>query len=90
MADQTPNSLMKIDTPVTARYGKKQIGIFLFSGTAVVGLFSLLSKHPHNTPLVISCLFSMFAIVGIVYKCARSGNAIYERKQRELSRLKIL
>jgi len=90
MTDQTPNSLMKIDTPVTARYGKKQIGIFLFSGTAIVGLFSLLSKHPHDTPLVISCLFLMFAIVGIVYKCARSGNAIYETETKGAFKVKNL
>lgn len=77
MTDQTPNSLIKIDTPVTARYGKKQIGIFIISGTSVVGLFSTISKHPHNTPIVISCLLSMFIIVGLVYTCARSGSALY-------------
>lgn len=48
MADSTPNSLIKIDTPVTARYGKKQIAVFMVSGFAVVSLFSLISKHPHK------------------------------------------
>lgn len=78
MADQTPNSLIKIDTPVTARYGKKQIGIFLLAGTTNVGLFSLLAKHPHNTPLVIGCILSIFLITGLVWKCARSANVLYE------------
>jgi hypothetical protein len=78
MTDNTPNSLIKIDTPVTARYGKKQIGIFIVSGTIVVGLFGVISNHPHDTPLVIGCLISMFSIIGLVYMCARSGTALYE------------
>jgi hypothetical protein len=78
MADSTPNSLIKIDTPATARYGKKQVGIYIVSGSLIVVLFDIISKHPHNTPLVIGCLVSMFLIAGIVFKCARTQNAIYE------------
>jgi len=77
MASETPNSLIKIDTPVTAKYGKKQIAIFLVSGTVIVLLFEQISKHPHNTPLVVGCLVSMFAIAGLVWACARSGTALY-------------
>jgi hypothetical protein len=78
MADSTPNSLIKIDTPITARYGKKQIAVFIVAGSIVVTLFSLISKNPHNNPLVIGCLLSIFIITGLVYKCARTHNAIYE------------
>lgn len=78
MADNTPNSLIKIDAPVTARYGKKQIGIFVLAGTTIVFLLDLISRNPHNNPLVIGCITAAFAIAGTVYKCARSKNAIYE------------
>jgi hypothetical protein len=78
MADSTPNSLIKIDTPVTARYGKKQVAIYIVSGTMEVMLFSAISKHPHNNLLVISCIIFMFAIAGLVFMCARSQNALYE------------
>ncbi|HPT82223.1 MAG TPA: hypothetical protein PLI46_13780 [Methanosarcina thermophila] len=88
MADSTPNSLIKIDTPVTARYGKKQIAVFMVSGFAVVSLFSLISKHPHNNPLVICCLLSIFTIVALVYKCARSKNAIYDTELKTMFRAK--
>ena len=88
MTNQTPNSLIKIDTPVTARYGKKQIAIFLVSGTTIVGLFSLLCKHPHNTPLVVGCIASMFLITILVYACARSGNALYETEMKPTFKIK--
>lgn len=78
MADSTPNSLIKIDTPATARYGKKQVGIYIIAGSSIVGLIDLISRHPHNTPFVIGCIATMFLIVGIVVKCARSQNSIYE------------
>ena len=90
MSDNTPNSLIKIDTPVTARYGKKQIAIFMVSGTMIVGLFSLISKQPHNTPLVISCLISMFIIFGLVFKCARSQNTLYETELKTAFKAKNL
>lgn len=90
MADSTPNSLMKIDTPVTARYGKKQIAIFMVSGTIIVFLFSLISKHPHNNPLVIGCLVSMFVIAGSVFKYARSGNTLYETETKGAFKVKNL
>ena len=88
MADNTPNSLIKIDTPVTARYGKKQIAVFMISGFIVVSLFSLISKHPHNNLLVIGCLTSIFIISGLVYKCARSKNAIYETELNTMFKAK--
>jgi hypothetical protein len=78
MTDSTPNSLIKIDTPVTARYGKKQVGIYIISGSMIVFLFDFISKHPHNMPLVSGCIITIFSIIGIVYKCARSQNSIYE------------
>ena len=37
MADTTtPNSLIKIETPVTARHGKKQIAVYIVAGTVAV------------------------------------------------------
>jgi len=78
MVDSTPNSLIKIDTPVTARYGKKQVGIYIISGTMIVYLFNFISNHPHNIPLVVGCLIFMFVIAGCVFKYARSQNALYE------------
>lgn len=88
MADQTPNSLIKIDTPITAKHGKKQIAIYLVSGTMIVGLFSTISNHPHNTPIVIGCLISMAVILGLVYKCARSTTALYETEVKGAFKVK--
>lgn len=88
MASETPNSLIKIDTPVTARYGKKQIGIFLIAGTINVGLFSLLAEHPHNNHLVVCCILSILLITGLVWKCARSGSVLYETEVKTAFRAK--
>lgn len=90
MADNTPNSLIKIDTPVTARYGKKQIGIFVFAGTTIVFLLDLISRNPHNNPLVVGCITAAFVIAGTVYKCARSKNAIYDTELKTMFKAKNL
>ena len=80
MADTTtPNSLIKIETPVTARHGKKQIAVYIVAGTIIVLLINIISKDPHNTPLVCSCIISMLVIAGTCLQIpARSKTAIYE------------
>jgi hypothetical protein len=88
MTDSTPNSLIKIDTPITARYGKKQVAIYIVSGTIEVMLFSAISKHPHNNPLVIGCIILMFAVAGLVFMGARSQNALYETELKAMFKLK--
>jgi hypothetical protein len=84
----TPNSLIKIETPITARHGKKQIAVYIVAGTIIVLLIDIISKDPHNTPLVCSCIISMLVIAGLVYKFARSKTAIYEAELKIMFALK--
>ena len=81
MTDATPNSLIKVDTPITSKYGMKQIVIFTLAGAAVLCLLQFVVNNKQDQQLVAYGISGILAILAVVFFCARSDYALYNSER---------
>jgi hypothetical protein len=66
MTDATPNSLIKVDTPITSKYGMKQIVIFTLAGAAVLCLLQFVVNNKQDQQLVAYGISGILVILAVV------------------------
>lgn len=77
MTDQTPNSLIKVDAPITTKYGTAQIIIFTISAIAELYIAQFIINNRYDTNIVGGGLFVFVSILVLVFLCARSDYSLY-------------
>jgi hypothetical protein len=80
-ADQTPNSLIKVNNLVTSKYGTTQILIFTVAGFTIIFLLQFIINHRTNTTILNYGALAILGIIAAVYFGARSEYAIYNSER---------
>lgn len=80
-ADQTPNSLIKVNNLVTSKYGTTQILIFTVAGFTIIFLLQFIINHRTNHTILNYGALAILGIIAAVYFGARSEYAIYNSER---------
>ena len=80
-SDATPNSLLKVDTPITSKFGVKQIIIFSIAGAVILWILQFVVNHKTDPKAAGSGIFGILVILGTVFVCARSDYALFNSER---------
>jgi hypothetical protein len=79
--DQTPNSLIKVNTPITSKYGTAQILIFTAAGFSIIYLIQFIVNNRDNQDYVSYGILCILGILAAVFFGARSDYALYNSER---------
>jgi hypothetical protein len=80
-ADQTPNSLIKVNSLVTSKYGTAQILIFTGAGFSIIYLLQFIFNHKDNPDIINYGALAILGIIAAVYFGARSEYALFNSER---------
>lgn len=79
--DQTPNSLIKVNPPITSKYGTAQILIFTAAGFSIIYLLQFIINHKENQDIVSYGILTILGILAAVFFGARSQHALFNSER---------
>jgi hypothetical protein len=79
--DDTPNSLTRLDVPITSKYGTAQIVIFTIAGFACIYILQFMINNKTNPDIINYGTSAIICIIVAVFVGARNDFALYKSER---------
>ena len=81
MTDQTPNSLIKVDAPITSGIGTARLVIYILVGMISIYVLQFTLNNLNDPNKAGAGIFALIMLIVLTAVCARSDYALYQTQR---------